>query len=186
MGCLLLPCISYWYCRSVFDGLWSSLHRLIHFTITYNSLVEHCILMIVFMTLRNLQGSWNLALPTCKGSMLNSPHPTQPLLQQAHCHNQSLFPHFRNFEVKGDQFEINYLARLAPQHSEKAVFKALIRHAGQEHKVVVKFTPTYCAAVGEKVFSPGFCRIYRWSGYSSCRLRVQLYVYLLHKSPQRV
>ena len=41
-------------------------------------------------------------------------------------------------------------------------------------------------AVGEKVFSPGFRRIYCWSGYSSCRLRVQLYVYLFHKSTQRV
>jgi hypothetical protein len=61
----------------------------------------------------------------------------------------SVFPHFRNFEAKGDQFEINYLARLAPQHSEKAVFKASIQHAGQERKVVVKFTPTYCAAAHE-------------------------------------
>ena len=60
-----------------------------------------------------------------------------------------VFPHFRNFEVKGDQFEINYLARLAPRHSEKAVFKASIQHAGREHKVVVKFTPTYCAAAHE-------------------------------------
>lgn len=54
----------------------------------------------------------------------------------------SVFPHFRNFKVKGDQFEINYLAHLAHRHSEKAVFKASIRHAGREHKVVVKFTPT--------------------------------------------
>jgi hypothetical protein len=41
------------------------------------------------------------------------------------------------------------LARLAPRHSEKAVFKASIQHAGQERKVVVKFTPTYCAAAHE-------------------------------------
>jgi hypothetical protein len=61
----------------------------------------------------------------------------------------SVFPHFRNFEAEGDQFEINYLTRLAPQHSEKAVFKASILHAGQERKVVVKFTPTYCAAAHE-------------------------------------
>lgn len=61
----------------------------------------------------------------------------------------SVFPHFRNFESNGNRFEINYLARLAPQHSEKAVFKASIQHAGREHQVVVKFTPTYCAAAHE-------------------------------------
>src|SRR6202167_4652725 len=38
----------------------------------------------------------------------------------------SVFPHFRNFKGEGDEFEINYLARLAPQHSDKAVFKASI------------------------------------------------------------
>ena len=40
--------------------------------------------------------------------------------------------------------------------------------------------------IGEKMFSPGFHRIYCWSGYSSCCLRIQLYVYLLYKSIQRV
>jgi hypothetical protein len=61
----------------------------------------------------------------------------------------SVFPHFRNFKAKGEHFEINYLARLAPGHSEKAVFKASIQHAGQERKVVVKFTPTYSATAHE-------------------------------------
>jgi len=62
----------------------------------------------------------------------------------------SVFPHFRSFKaMSGGQFEINYLARLAPRHSEKAVFKASIQHDGQERKVVVKFTQTYCAAAHE-------------------------------------
>ena len=72
----------------------------------------------------------------------------------------SVFPHFRTFNIKGDQFEINYLARLAPQHSEKAVFKALIQCAGQERKVVVKFTPIYCATAQDIAYngdvSPSF------------------------------
>ncbi len=72
----------------------------------------------------------------------SSPSMPQPIIS-------SVFPHFRNFEAKGEHFEINYLARLAPGHSEKAVFKASIQHAGQEYKVVVKFTPTYSAAAHE-------------------------------------
>lgn len=58
----------------------------------------------------------------------------------------SVFPHFRNFEANGTPFEIKYSAYLAPNHSEKAVFKASIQRDGEEHPVVVKFTPTYCAA----------------------------------------
>ncbi len=77
------------------------------------------------------------------------PPPNPPSPSTGRPITPSVFPHFRNFEVNGEQFEINYLSRLAPQHSEKAVFKASIQHAGQERKVVVKFTPTYCLAAHE-------------------------------------
>ena len=78
---------------------------------------------------------------------LPPPDPTTP--SSAARIAPSVFPHFRAFEVNGTQFEINYSARLAPRYSDKAVFKASIQHDGREQKVVVKFTPTYCAAAHE-------------------------------------
>jgi len=96
------------------------------------------ILRVLKSCLLNLRRFYTELLP---------PNPYSPLTSTPI--TPSVFPHFRNFEVKGDQFEINYLARLAPRHSEKAVFKASIQHAGQERKVVVKFTPTYCVAAHE-------------------------------------
>ncbi len=90
-------------------------------------------------------------------------HPPAPTLPSSVSRNQSisprplpgtlsrktqgplLFPHFRRFTADGKDFELKYVTRLVPHHSEKAVFKATVQHDGQSHAVVVKFTATYCA-----------------------------------------
>jgi hypothetical protein len=61
----------------------------------------------------------------------------------------SLFPHFRRFTANGGDFELKYVTRLVPHHSDKAVFKATFQQDGQDHTVVVKFTPKYCARAHE-------------------------------------
>ena len=61
----------------------------------------------------------------------------------------SLFPHFCRFRADDEDFELKYITRLVPHHSEKAVFKATVQRDGQNHPVVVKFTPTYCAHAHE-------------------------------------
>src|SRR5260221_11343744 len=85
---------------------------------------------------------------------LSPPKPSSPSMPQPII--SSAFPHFRNFEAKGEHFEINYFARLAPGHSEKAAFKASIHHASQESKLVSKFTPTYSAAA-HKIANSASC-----------------------------
>jgi serine/threonine protein kinase len=57
----------------------------------------------------------------------------------------SSFPHFRRFTADGEEFELKYVTRLVPHHSEKAVFKAILKRDGQDQSVIVKFTPSYCA-----------------------------------------
>jgi hypothetical protein len=77
----------------------------------------------------------------------------------------SLFPHFCRFTANGKDFELKYVTRLVPHHSEKAVFKATLQQDGQTHPVVVKFTPTYCARAHEVAFEMGsapklwFCEV---------------------------
>ncbi len=76
-----------------------------------------------------------------------------------------MFPHFCRFRADGKDFELKYVTQLVPHHSEKAVFKATVQRDGQNHPVVVKFTPTYCARAHEIASEMGsapklwFCKV---------------------------
>jgi serine/threonine protein kinase len=82
------------------------------------------------------------------------PQKSQPLPAISSRTTPSLFPHFRSFSPSGgDDVRLEYMERLVPQHSEKAVFKAIAEYSDQKISVVVKFTPTYCARAHEIAYS---------------------------------
>jgi hypothetical protein len=95
------------------------------------------------MNSRLFTGTYTL-LPSPGGrnqSMTPRPLPGTPSWK---IQGPSLFPHFRRFTANARDFELKYVTRLVPHHSDKAVFKATFQQDGQDHTVVVKFTPTYC------------------------------------------
>ena len=93
----------------------------------------------------------NLAPTTLPLSRLGKPYQkSQRLPPTPSRTSPSLFPHFRSFKLNGgDDVRLEYVERLVPQHSEKAVFKAVAEYYDQKSSVVVKFTPTYCVRAHE-------------------------------------
>lgn len=55
----------------------------------------------------------------------------------------SIYPHFREYSAGGTIVELEYLERLAPGYSDKAIFKALAKTPTETATVVVKFTHQY-------------------------------------------
>jgi hypothetical protein len=55
-------------------------------------------------------------------------------------------PHFREVEIGGTQYKLDYTKRLAEGSEEKAVFVANLESEGSKFEAVVKFAHSYCEA----------------------------------------